>query len=196
MKKAILILLLSLSFLLPYAQPNMKIDVSNRDVLVYTTAENTEYRLTRTDVQSFSWYGQPYENQPCIFVDPSRLFQTFVGIGGALTDAAAETFAQLSPETQEAFLTACFNKTDGIGYSIARTNINSCDFSSGSYTYVDENDTALASFTIAHDEKYKIPFIKRAIIAAATRIVRFVRRKTFGSQESIRWSSSLTISVS
>ncbi|HOW24272.1 MAG TPA: glycoside hydrolase family 30 protein [Bacteroidales bacterium] len=174
MKKTILIILISISYLLPYAQPNMKIDVTNRDVLIYTTAENTEYRLTRTNALPFSYYGQPFENQPCIFVDPSRLFQTFVGIGGALTDASAETFAQLSPETQEAFLTAYFSKTEGIGYSIIRTNINSCDFSSGSYTYVDDNDTALASFTIAHDEQYKIPMIKRALVAAGGRLPLFV----------------------
>lgn len=174
MKKTILIIIISISYLLPYAQPNMKIDVTNRDVLIYTTAENTEYRLTRTNALPFSYYGQPFENQPCIFVDPSRLFQTFVGIGGALTDASAETFAQLSPETQEAFLTAYFSKTEGIGYSIIRTNINSCDFSSGSYTYVDDNDTALASFTIAHDEQYKIPMIKRALVAAGGRLPLFV----------------------
>lgn len=174
MKQTILSVLLALSCSIPYAQPNMKIDVTNRDVLIYTTAENTEYRMTRTDAIPFSYYGQPFENQPCIFADPSKFFQAFVGIGGALTDAAAETFARLSPETQEAFLTACFNKTEGIGYSLARTNMNSCDFSSGSYTYVEDNDTALASFSIAHDEQYKIPLIRRSMIAAGGQLPLFI----------------------
>ncbi|HAO27503.1 MAG TPA: hypothetical protein DCQ68_07145, partial [Chryseobacterium indologenes] len=35
--------------------------------------------------------------------------------------------------------------------------MNSCDFSSDSYTYIEDNDTSLKSFNLAHDEKYKIP---------------------------------------
>src|SRR5699024_1739668 len=50
----------------------------------------------------------------------------------------------------------------GIGYTLARTNINSTDFSSESYTYVAENDTALKTFSIKHDEKYRIPLLKAA----------------------------------
>ncbi|HNS47352.1 MAG TPA: hypothetical protein PKH94_08950 [Bacteroidales bacterium] len=174
MKRILFCLLFGFAYLLPYSQPGTRTDVTDRQVQIYTTAENTAFRLTRTDVQAFSHFGQPFENQPCIFVDPSKAFQRFVGIGGALTDASAETFAKLSPETQEAFLRACFNKNDGICYSIARTNINSCDFSSDSYTYVNENDTALASFSVAHDEQYKIPFIKRAMEAAQGELPLFV----------------------
>ena len=44
--------------------------------------------------------------------------------------------------------------------------MNSCDFSSDSYTYVAENDIGLTTFSLAHDEQYKIPFIKRAMEAA------------------------------
>ena len=44
--------------------------------------------------------------------------------------------------------------------------MNSCDFSSGSYTYVAENDMALSTFSLAHDEQYKIPFIREAMKAA------------------------------
>ena len=40
--------------------------------------------------------------------------------------------------------------------------MNSCDFSSDSYTYVQENDKELKTFNIQHDEKYKIPMIKWA----------------------------------
>jgi len=49
---------------------------------------------------------------------------------------------------------------------VARTNINSCDFSSGSYTYVDEGDGELNSFSIEHDLEYKIPLIKEAMDAS------------------------------
>jgi glucosylceramidase len=83
-------------------------------------------------------------------------FQTFLGIGGALTDASAETFAKLPKQKQREFIDAHFDEQRGIGYKLARTNIHSCDFSSGSYTYVDEGDKELKSFSVAHDKQYRI----------------------------------------
>ena len=91
---------------------------------------------------------QPLETQTCIFVNPKNTFQTFLGIGGAITDASAEVFAKLSPGKQVEFLQAYFSKEKGIGYSLIRTNIHSCDFSPGSYTYIAEGDTALKTFSI------------------------------------------------
>jgi glucosylceramidase len=134
---------------------------------VYTTAKDTEYRLSPTGTLTFKQNDQPLETQTCVFVDPSKQFETFIGIGGALTDASAETFAALPPNRQQDFIDAYFDPRKGIGYTLARTNIHSCDFSSESYTYIAEGDRSLESFNIAHDEQYRIPFIKRAI--AATR---------------------------
>ncbi|MBL7802122.1 MAG: glycoside hydrolase family 30 protein [Saprospiraceae bacterium] len=132
-------------------------------VTVYTTADSTDFRLSPTGTLQFKPFGQPFENQACIFVDPDHTFQTFVGIGGAFTDAAAETFAKLPPARQQEFLTAYFNPDKGIGYTFGRTNINSCDFSSDMYTYVQDGDKNLSTFNIAHDEKFKIPLIKKAM---------------------------------
>src|SRR5688572_25014570 len=114
--------------------------LQDNPIIVYTTALGTNYRLTATDTLTFKDFGQPLETQPCIFVDPSKSFQTFMGIGGALTDASAETFAKLSKEKQQEFMQAYYNPQKGIGYTLARTNIHSCDFSSGSYTYVKDGD--------------------------------------------------------
>jgi glucosylceramidase len=139
---------------------------SAQKITVYTTAENTNHRLSKTEELSLSPFGQPFENQPCVFVDPSETFQTFLGIGGALTDASAETFAKLPAAKQQEVLTAYFDKEKGIGYTLARTNINSCDFSSDTYTYIAEGDKELKTFNLAHDEKFKIPFIKKAMDVA------------------------------
>jgi glucosylceramidase len=144
--------------------------LSTRKVTVYTTADSTNYRITATDTLSFTSMPQPFETEPCVFVDPAARFQEFEGIGGALTDAAAETFAKLPPQEQQALLTAYYDSTKGIGYTLGRTNINSCDFSSGSYTYVKEGDSSLRSFNLAHDEQFKIPLIKKAIAAAGGKL--------------------------
>ena len=148
--------------------------IANRKVMVYTTADSTKLRLTPTETLKFSPFGQPFETQPCVFVDPSEQFQTFLGIGGALTDASAETFAQLPAAKQTELLQAYFDREKGIGYTIGRTNINSCDFSSDMYTYVADNDRELKTFSLAHDEKYKMPFIQKAMAASGGKLNLFV----------------------
>jgi glucosylceramidase len=142
-------------------------------VSVYTTADKTDHRLALTDTVTFKAVGQPKETQICVFVDPGRQFQTFLGIGGALTDASAEVFATLPKQKQQELLTAYFDDKQGIGYRFARTNIHSCDFSSGSYTYVDEGDKELKSFNVSHDKQYRIPFIKQCIAASGGGLTMF-----------------------
>jgi len=166
MIKNVVIWFFSLCVLVTYSQNNNQTAMKNHGVVVITTAENTNFRLTPFDTLVFDTFGQPFENQPCIFVDPGHSFQSFIGIGGALTDASAETFYKLPAEKQKLFLNSYFSLENGIGYSLARTNIHSCDFSSGSYTYVEDGDKQLKSFSIAHDKQYRIPFIKRCIESA------------------------------
>lgn len=143
-------------------------------VTVYTTADSTHFRLSVTDTLQFTDFGQPLETDGCIFVDPSRRFQTFLGIGGALTDASAETFAKLPKDKQAEVMQAYYDQNKGIGYTLARTQINSCDFSSETYTYVADNDTLLKTFSVVHDEKYRIPFIQKAMAAAGGKLTLFV----------------------
>ena len=147
--------------------------IAGQQVAVYLTAAETSYRLSPTDKLEFREFGQPLETQACVFVDPTHTFQTFLGIGGALTDAAAETFAKLPKDKQQEILKALFDPKDGIGYTLARTNIHSCDFSSGSYTYTADNDVDLKTFDVKHDEQYRIPFIKQAMIAAGGKLTLF-----------------------
>jgi len=141
-----------------------------KKVLVYTTADTANYRLSLTDTLEFSEKGQPVEREISVFVDPDKTFQTYFGIGAALTDASAETFYKLPLDTQNNLLRSYFDKEKGIGYTVARTNINSCDFSSDMYTYVQDGDKELKSFNIEHDKKFKIPFIKAAMQAAGGKL--------------------------
>lgn len=161
------------------APDQKQVAVQNKPVVpekaqVFVTARDTTLRLSEIPDVSFEEFKQPLETQVCVFVDPSHTFQTFIGIGGALTDASAEVFAKLPEATQKEFLTAYYDPDKGIGYKFARTNIASCDFSSDTYAYVADNDTSLNSFSVAHDEKYRIPFIKKAIAAAGGSLPLFV----------------------
>jgi len=145
-----------------------------RTATVYVTADKSDLRLTNKGQLSFYDFRQPFETEPFVLVDPKALFQSFVGIGGALTDASAETFAKIPGAEQQELLTAYYNPTKGIGYSLARTNIQSCDFSSGSYSYISEGDSSLKTFNVQHDEQFRIPLIKEAIAAAGGKLRLFV----------------------
>ena len=149
------------------------LQLPGKRVLVYTTAESTSFRLTPTDTLAFRPSESTSEGKVYVFVDPKKTFQPFIGIGGALTDAAAETFAKLPAARQDELIAAYYSADRGIGYTLARTNIHSCDFSSESYTYVTEGDKDLTSFSIAHDLRYRIPLIKRAMAAAGNRLKLF-----------------------
>ncbi len=148
---------------------------TQRTVTVYTTAKNTNFRITKTDSGlKFSDFGQPLETQVCVFVDPTHSFQTILGIGGAITDASAETFAKMPANVQKQLLTAYYDKVNGIGYTLARTNIHSCDFSSTSYTYIQDGDKELKTFNIDHDRQFRIPLIKQAIKTSGGKLTLFV----------------------
>ncbi len=146
---------------------------SGKKVIVYSTADSSNLRLSQTGTITFKDMPQPLETQVCVFVDPNKTFQTFIGIGAALTDAAAETFAKLPKDKQQEFLQAYFDSKKGIGYTFGRTNIHSCDFSSDTYTYIAEGDTALKTFNIQHDKQFRIPFIKQVLAAAGGKLTLF-----------------------
>ncbi|KUJ63420.1 glycosyl hydrolase [Flavobacteriaceae bacterium CRH] len=141
---------------------------------LYTTAENSNLRLSLSNNLISNKPSQQKDEKVFITVDATKTFQTFLGIGGAITDASAEVFAKLSPKKQQEFLTAYYDKNKGIGYSLARTNIHSCDFSSESYTYIAEGDKDLKTFSIDHDRKFRIPLLKKAIETAGGKLTLFV----------------------
>ena len=134
----------------------------NKTLQVYTTAKDTELRLTKTSEQVFKKKVQPLETEVAIFINPKKTFQKYLGIGGAITDASSEVFATLNETQQNKLLESLYGK-DGIGYNIIRTSIHSSDFGLGSFTYVKEGDADLKTFSIEKDKEKRIPFIKRAI---------------------------------
>ena len=135
-----------------------------KSVTVYSTSENTNQRLTVTDIVHFS--NVQSDADAAIFVNPSKTFQTILGLGGAITDASAEVFAKLPNNKQIELLEAYFDSTKGIGYSLVRTHINSCDFSTESYSYIADGDKDLKTFNVQHDKAFRIPLIKLAMKTA------------------------------
>ena len=135
---------------------------NNKEVIVYTTAKDTDLRLTKTKEATFKNKVQPLETEIAVFVNPKKTFQKYLGIGGAITDASSEVFSKLNALQQNKLLQSYFGE-NGIGYNIIRTSIHSSDFGLGSHTYIKEDDKELKTFSIEKDKEKRIPFIKRAI---------------------------------
>ena len=97
-----------------------------------------------------------------INIYPNIEYQEIKGFGGAFTEAAAVTLNKLSKENREKIIKLYFDNEHGIGYNLGRVHMNSCDFSLGNYTCVEENDQTLETFQITRDKATIIPMIKEA----------------------------------
>ncbi|MGB0332560.1 MAG: glycoside hydrolase family 30 protein, partial [Planctomycetota bacterium] len=142
-------------------------------VEVFTTAMDSELRLAPEGGIQLLPARQPTETDVAILVATERRFQTLLGIGGAITDASAEVYSRLDAPTQRRLMDSLYSEEAGIGYSILRTPIHSCDFSSESYTYIEEGDDDLSTFDIAPDRERRIPMIREAIRVAGGSLTTF-----------------------
>lgn len=142
---------------------------STRVVQPYLTSPDPRERLQPQP--SLAWSPQAADTPPGIFVDPTRAFQVVEGVGGALTEASARVWQKLGPSLRDEVLRAYFDPVEGLGYSLCRTHIASCDFSDGHYAYAEEpDDLELRSFSVQRDEQALLPFLRAARAAAGGRL--------------------------
>lgn len=131
-----------------------------KKVKVIQTARDTEDRLTNKGELILA----ETKNEGITFtMNTNKKYQKIIGFGGAFTESAAYTFYRMEPSLREEILKKYFDTEDGIGYSIGRVHIHSCDFSLENYTYVEEGDKELKTFDISREDKWTIPLIKAAI---------------------------------
>ncbi|WEK55057.1 MAG: glycoside hydrolase family 30 protein [Candidatus Cohnella colombiensis] len=135
--------------------------MNTRKVRLIQTAQHTTDRLTEQAPLIFKKDDQGVENKLLLIYD-DLTYQEIIGFGGAITEASAVTAAKLSEGNQQQIINAYYDADQGIGYTLCRTHINSCDFSLGNYTYVEDGDESLASFDISRDKQALIPYIQQA----------------------------------
>lgn len=105
------------------------------------------------------------ENQ-VINLYPEDTGETIEGFGGAVTDAAAYVYSLMDEDQKKHLITSYFSP-ERMRYGIVRVHMDSCDFSTGLYEAMsDENDTELKTFSFARTEKYMIPMLQDAQVAA------------------------------
>ena len=76
-------------------ETNVVPQINPDDNEVYVTSRDSELRMSLADKLKFEEYEHTSERQPIVFVNEKVTFQTIEGIGGAITDAAAETFYKM-----------------------------------------------------------------------------------------------------
>lgn len=98
-----------------------------------------------------------------INIIPEVKYQKIEGFGGAFTEAAAVTWNKLGDENKQKVLELYFDTENGAAYNLGRVHMNSCDFSLGNYSCVNEGDETLESFNIERDKQAVVPMIKEAM---------------------------------
>ncbi|MFS1512420.1 glycoside hydrolase family 30 protein [Chengkuizengella sp. SCS-71B] len=131
---------------------------------VIRTAKNTGDRLEEKQPLQLK---EDFNNHiPVIAINPDVTYQEHMGFGGAFTEAAAYTLSEMSDEKRAEVIKKYFDPTDGLGYTLGRVHIHSCDFALGNYTYIEEGDTQLSTFDMSHEDKWVVPMVHDAVKAA------------------------------
>jgi glucosylceramidase len=96
-------------------------------------------------------------------VDVKQHFQTHLGFGGSMTEAAAYTIKENHDEATIQRMLDLYFSTKGLAYNFTRIHMNSSDFALGNYTYVDYGDQSLSTFSLAREQFYVLPMLKKVL---------------------------------
>jgi glucosylceramidase len=145
---------------------------------VYQTTPDLLEALSERATLHFSSKGSPSATAPLITVDDAQHFQEIDGFGASLTDSAAWLFAKkLSPAQTGAAFRMLFGRKDGIALSFLRQPVGSSDLAVTFYSFDDlcqqtakacttppgVSDPNLDHFSLAHDQEYILPLLKKAL---------------------------------
>ncbi len=129
----------------------------------FLTAQYTGQRLAPVSGGQGGGGHVPTSGAASVHMDATRQFQVHLGFGGAFTESAAVTWAQLPDPQRAAVLRDYFDPVQGHGYTLCRVHMNSCDFSLGNYAHASvDGDTELRHFSVERDRQALLPFLLAA----------------------------------
>ncbi|HVU31970.1 MAG TPA: glycoside hydrolase family 30 protein [Opitutaceae bacterium] len=122
---------------------------------VYETARDNGHRLTMIAAA-----GPGPAGAATLTLDPTRRYQEMVGFGGALTESSAWVLAQLPAAGRREVIRRYYDPQVGIGYTLGRTHLNSCDFSLNMWTLDDTpGDFDLRHFSLEPMRPWLLPLL-------------------------------------
>lgn len=128
---------------------------------------NSTFKSPATAVSQISFEPDAQEvEKEVVNLYPEITFQTFEGLGGAITDAAGYIYSLMNQEQKRQVIETYFSP-DQMRYGLVRIHMDSCDFSTEMYEAMsDPEDRELKSFSFARTEKYILPMLADAQKAA------------------------------
>src|SRR5260370_37161209 len=147
-------------------------------VSVYQTTPDLLEALSVREKLHFSLKASTETTVATITVDDWQRFQAIHGFGPSLTDSAAWLFAKKLPPAQtDAAFKMLFSRKDGIALSFLRQPVGSSDLAVTFYSFDDlcqqtanacttpngKDDSNLDHFSLAHDQEYILPQLKKAL---------------------------------
>ena len=123
--------------------------MSNNKLKIFVTSKNNSSKRANTKSK--------------ITIEPKNQRQEILGFGGSFTESSSSIYKELDENKKEEIIESYFGE-NGNKYSMARTHINSCDFSLGNYAHVeDKNDLELKTFSLERNKISLIPMINDAL---------------------------------
>ncbi len=161
------------------AEFEQETEISHAPVKV---SDAVDYYLTSTEQSgSGAWYNSPKTitnklkkqeplditeqsdiNIATISIDPSKTYQSLLGLGTSLEESSVNNIAKLNDTTRKAFLKSLLDPINGAGMTLFRITIGTADFTAQDqfYTYYDVKTTTepdwLNGFSIQKDIDLKI----------------------------------------
>ncbi len=149
-----------------------------QSVSVYQTTPDLLEAMSHRKALHFSARPESAANLPVITIDDAQRFQEIDGFGASLTDSAAWLFAKkLTPAQTDAAFKLLFARKGGIAINFLRQPIGSSDLAVTFYSYDDLcqqsakacttpaglSDPNLEHFSLAHDQEYILPMLRKAL---------------------------------
>ncbi len=137
---------------------------ADEKIAVYSSSQDGD-RLTKMNELIFK--SGEASSLPHITINERKLFQKMDGFGASFNEAGMICLNSLTAENRQDVLKMLFDPESGAGYSLMKSPIAACDFSSAGrwYSYNDTpGDTSMINFSIERDlgPNGLIPFIKEA----------------------------------
>lgn len=142
---------------------SVRVSTTRPTVRVWLTTADGRSRL---EPQSDLRLHDGHRADSVIRVDPTVKFQTYEGVGAAMTESSAWLLGRLSPEARTELMRKLFATDGGIGINLLRVPIGASDFALSDYTYDDlpagQTDPQMDHFSIARDEQHVLPALRAA----------------------------------
>jgi len=144
-----------------FAQMGPPTPLDDSRIRLVTSSETESWQSKRVFEPIFSWDTLNLNIDPTQVLPGSSPIQ---GFGACFNELGWTSLQTLREDDRENILRELFDSSTGSRFTYCRAPIGANDFATEAYSYDEtDGDFALKNFSIAHDEKTLVPFIRAAL---------------------------------